>query len=375
MEGSAVVRATDQVVPDSGAGCVVPTPEKINILDFDPERLSQELTESLGLRSFRSQQLIRWLYKKRVRSFDMMTDISLSVREALAERFTISRLDVEAIQHSNDGTKKFLFRLSDGSAIESVLIKQPQRYTLCISSQVGCAIGCRFCRTAQMGLKRNLKTAEIIGQVLTVQDEIERLGMPETFSNIVFMGMGEPFHNIKNVISAVKLLNERGGLDFSARKITVSTSGLVPAIEKFGKSGAQANLAISLNATTDEIRDQVMPINKRWPISALLDALRAYPLKKGRRITIEYVMLRDVNDTVEDFRRLQELVRDIPAKINLIPYNDNSGLGFLPPPRDRVFFWQKKLLERGFNSTIRWSKGRDIDAACGQLAANNTKVN
>lgn len=345
-----------------------------DILNLDREKLAQELGEQLGLPAFRSRQLIRWIYKQRLRDFQPMTDISQAVRTQLEERYCISRPELHTVQQSKDGTRKYLFRLHDGSLIESVLIKQPSRYTLCVSSQVGCAIGCSFCRTGLMGLKRHLETGEIAGQVLAVQDDIAELRRrsgeqaPDFFSNIVFMGMGEPLHNADNVIRAVTLLNDPLGFDFSYRKITVSTSGLVPAIEKFGSSTANANLAVSLNATTDAVRDVLIPINKKWPISVLLEALKSYPMRPGRRITIEYVMLRGVNDSPEDLRRLPKLLHGIPSKINLIPYNMNSDLGYEAPGRDTVFRWQQTLLDAGLNSTIRWSKGLDIDAACGQLA-------
>lgn len=340
------------------------TSSSVDLLNFDREELTTELSSRFELESFRARQLVNWLYKRRITDFEQMTDISKIVRDQLAEVYTISRPKPVTIQKSKDGTRKYLFELSDGSRVESVLIAQATRYTLCVSSQVGCAIGCGFCRTAQMGLKRNLKTAEIIGQVLAVLDDLEA----ERFYNIVFMGMGEPFHNINNVIRTVKILNDPLGLDFSARKITVSTSGLVPAIKKFGDSKAGANLAISLNATTDEVREKIMPINKRWPLEDLLSTLRAYPLKKGRRITIEYVMLKGVNDSDQDLERLPKILRGIPSKINLIPYNDNTGLGYHPPSLERINFWQQSLLGKGMNSTIRWSKGDDISAACGQLA-------
>jgi 23S rRNA (adenine2503-C2)-methyltransferase len=342
-----------------------------DILDFDREELAKDLFENFGLESFRSRQLVSWLYRRRLKSFEAMTDIAKGVREQLASRYIISRPRVFSVQQSVDGTRKYLFDLEDGSQVESVLIAQPTRHTLCVSSQVGCAIGCKFCRTGLMGLKRHLRTAEIIGQVLAVLDDDEA----EDFSNIVFMGMGEPFHNIDNVIRAVKILNDPLGLDFSSRKITVSTSGLVPAIEKFGASEAGANLAVSLNATTDEVRTSIIPINKKWPIQNLLNTLKDYPLKRGKRITIEYVMLKGVNDTEEDLRRLPKLLRGIPSKVNLIPYNENAGLGYYAPSEKWVHYWQKSLLGMGMNSTIRWSKGVDIDAACGQLATKAIKGN
>ena len=349
-----------------------------DLLNFNREELTTELQTRLELPPFRARQLIRWIYKFRHRDFSEMSDISKSVRTQLQEIYTISRPTLETTQLSKDGTRKYLFRLADGKLIESVLIKQPSRYTLCVSSQVGCAIACSFCRTGRMGLTRHLQTSEIVGQVLGVQDDIARRDdseqPKEEFFNIVFMGMGEPFHNLDNVIRAVKILNDTLGFDFSGRKITVSTSGIIPAIEKFGKSGALANLAISLNATTDEVRDVLIPINRKWPLEVLLDTLRQYPIKPGRRITIEYVMLRDVNDTPADLRRLPKLLHGIPSKINLIPYNENAGLGYGAPTRENVYYWQESLLDAGMNSTIRWSKGLDIDAACGQLATESTRA-
>ena len=354
---------------------------KRDLLNYPRQALEQELQETLGLEPYRGRQLVRWLHKFRVTDFEAMTDIAKSVREKLVENYFISRPQVETVQQSKDGTRKYLFRVADGSMVESVLIKQPKRYTLCVSSQVGCAIGCKFCRTGLMGLTRHLQTAEIIGQVLAVQDDVARLQkeqpdmpeLPDQFQNIVFMGMGEPLHNLQNVIGAVKLLNDPLGLDFSARKITVSTSGLVPAIEEFGNSGAGANLAVSLNATTDEVREKLIPINRKWPLEKLLGALRSYPLKKGRRITIEYVMLKGINDSPADLKRLPRLLHGIPSKINLIPYNQNTGLGFEPPASSIVFKWQRELLDMGLSSTIRWSKGIDIDAACGQLSTASSR--
>ncbi len=279
--------------------------------------------------------------------------------------------------------------MEDGNLIESVLIRQPKRYTVCISSQVGCAIGCRFCRTGLMGLTRHLKTSEIVSQILAVQDDINRRDLKftpeddeaprdEQFQNIVFMGMGEPLHNFDNVVRSAQLLNDELGLNFSARKVTISTSGLVPAIKKLGELEVPANLAISLNATTDEVRTQLIPINKKWPLSELLRTLREFPLKSRRRITIEYVMLKGINDTDADLARLPELLEGIPSKVNLIPYNSNSGLALEgralePPANETIYRWQNSLLSSGLNATIRWSKGQDIQAACGQLATESSR--
>lgn len=341
---------------------------RLELLDFDRSELASDLDASLQLPEYRADQLVQWVYRRRHKSFECMTNMSKQVRECLSGRYSIYRPERLAVEQSIDGTRKYLFGLVDGGKIESVLIKQPTRYTLCVSSQVGCAIGCAFCRTALMGLKRNLRTAEIVGQVLAVQDDIEGTLPGVEISNIVFMGMGEPLHNLANVIRAVKVLNDPLGLNFSGRKITVSTSGLVPAIEKFGRSECQANLAISLNATTNEVRTKIMPINKRWPLEDLLEALRGFPLKRRSRITIEYVLLRGINDRDEDLERLPRLLQGIPVKINLIPYNENAGLGFRCPDRVDVERWQRQLLNQGLNATVRWSKGEDINAACGQLA-------
>lgn len=297
-----------------------------------------------------------------------MTDITKSFRSQLQQDFEITYPEIADVQLSEDGTRKYVFRLKDNQLIESVLIRQPKRYTLCISSQVGCAIGCTFCITGTMGLKRNLSVAEIIGQVLAVQRDI---GGEIDFHNIVFMGMGEPLQNVSAVISTLKLLTDDQGLHFTPRRITVSTSGLVPGIKKLSAAGRLANLAISLNATTDELRDEIMPINRRWKIKDLLDAAGEFASASKQAVTVEYVLLAGVNDTPEDLNRLSRLIHGLPCKLNIIPYNANDGLPYRAPARQRVLAWNKELQERGVMSTIRWSKGPDISAACGQLALVN----
>ncbi|MCB0359322.1 MAG: 23S rRNA (adenine(2503)-C(2))-methyltransferase RlmN [Bdellovibrionales bacterium] len=347
-----------------------------HILGLDRAELAALMNQRFELPPFRARQLIRWLHKKGVRSFDEMTDIAAPLREQFAEEFAIFRPEIVSRQVSRDGTQKFLFRLEDGCEIESVLIKQPTRYTLCVSSQVGCAMGCSFCRTALMKLRRNLETHEIVGQVLAAREAAgldAESGEPISFFNIVFMGMGEPLHNYENVSRALRLLNDELGHNFSPRKVTVSTSGLVPAICRYGEDALPASLAVSLNATTDEVRDQLIPINRKYPLRVLLNTLRELPLKPGRRITIEYVMLHGVNDRAEDLDRLPGLLRGIPVKVNLIPYNENAGLGYRTPPRDHIMAWQDQLLSHGLNTTIRWSKGEDISAACGQLATESAR--
>jgi 23S rRNA (adenine2503-C2)-methyltransferase len=352
------------------------TEAKLNILNYDRELLSQDIGAELNLEPYRARQVISWIYRKSETSFEKMSDIARSAREELDSRYQIAFPTISSVEQSKDGARKYLLKLQDGSEVESVLIKQAKRWTLCISSQVGCAIGCKFCRTALMGLKRHLETAEIIGQVMTVKRDAASLGLdskPENFANIVFMGMGEPLHNYDNVTRAVSILNDDLGLSFGPRKITVSTSGLVPAINKFVASNVGAKLAISLNATTDETRSKLIPINKKYPLSLLLDTLKMGSPKKRDAYTIEYVMLHGVNDTKEDLRRIPRLLQGINAKLNLIPYNSNAGLGFESPPREWVLHWQQTLAKEGINTRVRWSKGDDISAACGQLATESAK--
>jgi 23S rRNA (adenine2503-C2)-methyltransferase len=349
-----------------------------NILNFNREELATHLSTNFGLEPYRSIQLFRWLYKEKANSFEVMSDIAKQTRGLLAETHSIFRPRLASVQQSIDGTRKYLFTMEDGSSVETVLIKQPKRYTLCISSQVGCAIGCKFCRTGLMGLKRHLETYEIISQVLAVKDDIDIINKENNeeidFANIVFMGMGEPFHNFENVYRAITILGDQYGFYFSPRKVTVSTSGLVPKIKEFGERGAPASLAISLNATTNIVRDAVIPINKKWPLEMLLETLRNYPATKRKSITMEYVMLHEVNDTPDDLKRLPQLLKGMHAKLNLIPYNDNTGLPFKSPPKKWVDTWQRSLNERGINTRVRWSKGMDISAACGQLATEKSVI-
>lgn len=333
---------------------------------FSRAALEKLLVEEFDMPRFRAQQIFSWVYRRRIENFSEMTDLSQEAREVLARQFHFRLPKIVERKISLDGTRKYLFEVGEGALIESVMIKQPNRMTLCVSSQVGCAMGCTFCRTATMKLKRHLQTDEIIGQVMAVIDDARNFG--DSFQNMVFMGMGEPLHNLENVATAAEILTEPKGLNLAGKRITVSTSGLVPQISALGQSKAQVNLAISLNATTDDIRDSIMPINKRYPLAQLLECLHAYPLKPRRTITIEYVMLSGVNDSIEDLRRLPKLLHKLRCKVNLIPYNTNADLGFASPKHDWVYHWQRELLRHGIETTVRWSKGQDIDAACGQLA-------
>jgi 23S rRNA (adenine2503-C2)-methyltransferase len=295
-----------------------------------------------------------------------MTNIPKAEQGLLSAVFYLPLPKVVATETSKDGTKKFLFELEDGHTIESVLIPDEDRQTLCISSQVGCQQACRFCLTGSGGFTRNLQAFEIVDQVLEVsrlvkEEEMQRL------TNIVLMGMGEPLANFEEVVKALRVITSDKGLGFSPRRITVSTDGLVPEIGSLGKTGLKVNLAISLNATTDEVRDKIMPVNLRYPIKQLLAACAHYPLEPRRRITFEYVLLKNVNDSVEDALRLAKLLRGIKSKVNLIPFNPFPGSAFERPDDATVRLFQKILLDHHLTAPVRESRGRDISAACGQL--------
>jgi 23S rRNA (adenine2503-C2)-methyltransferase len=324
----------------------------------------EDLMVWLGQPRYRGRQLFHWVQARRVMDVGLMTDLSQALRAELHGRIRVSRPEVVQVQRAVDGTRKYLLRLADGEEIESVLIPDEDRLTACISSQVGCPLACRFCLTGLMGVRRNLTAAEIAGQVLLLQDRLEG---GERISNIVMMGMGEPLLNFPQVERALPILSDEHGASFSPRRITVSTAGHVPGIQKLAASDLGVNLAVSLSATTDAVRSRIMPINKRWPIAELLEACRAYPLPNRRRLTFEYVMLDGVNDSKEDASRLARLLRGIRSKINLIPFNPAPDLPDRPSPRHRVEAFQQILYDAGMTATIRESRGWDISAACGML--------
>ncbi len=348
-----------------------PAPVKLTeVSSLTLEGLTRFFTEELGERAFRAGQLYRWIHQRGATSFDEMTDLSKALREKLKERAEIVPLVKDLEQRSVDGTIKYRWKTRDGRFIESVYMPSEDRKTLCVSTQVGCAMACTFCMTGTLGLKRNLTPGEIVAQVHAVNREVRKLEKLETYrplSNLVFMGMGEPLHNFENLKTALSILQSEEGPNFSHRHITVSTVGLVPMIERFGQE-TDVKLAISLNASTDEQRSQTMPVNRKWNIAALLDACRKFPLRQGRRITFEYVLLRGFNDSDEDAYRLIELLKDIPAKVNLIPYNENPGLGFKTTMDERAEQFREILTNGHVAAFIRQNRGRDIAAACGQLA-------
>ncbi|MFT4703131.1 MAG: 23S rRNA (adenine2503-C2)-methyltransferase [Bradymonadia bacterium] len=332
--------------------------------------LENWLVDGLGEKKFRAKQLWQWLYLKYASSFDEMTDLSKSFRANLEGVARVDVLEVESVFKASDGTRKILWKTLSGAQIESVLIPTENRNTLCISSQVGCAINCQFCLTAKMGLRGQLTAAEIVDQVVQTRRMFEE---EQHLSNIVFMGMGEPLHNPDNVIPATNIMLDSDGLNMSRRKVTVSTSGLVPAIRRFGAE-SNARLAVSLNATTDEVRDWIMPINRKHPLDELLGALREYPLSRGERITFEYVMLEGVNDTPEDAKRLVGLVSNIPCKVNLIPFNPHPGTEFVPTSMERIREFQAKLMSKNVHTTVRETRGDDRMAACGQLGTPGNRM-
>lgn len=324
----------------------------------------EELMAELGQPRFRGRQIFHWVQAHRCVDVVAMTDLSQALRAELGQRMQVTRPEIVRAQRATDGTRKYLLRLADGEEIESVLIPDEDRLTACISSQAGCPLACRFCLTGLMGLRRNLTAAEITGQVLLLQDALEG---GERISNVVLMGMGEPLLNFPQVERALRILTDEHGANFSPRRITVSTAGHVPGIQKLAASDLGVNLAVSFSATTDEVRGQIMPINRRWPIAELLAACRAYPLPNRRRLTFEYVLLDRVNDSLEDAGRLANLLREIRCKVNLIPLNAAPDLPDRPSPRPRVEAFQRVLHDAGMTATIRESRGWDISAACGML--------
>jgi len=373
--------------------------------DFSAE-LSDEEREKIGKlvekkkskqAALRAQQLFHWVYQRYVTDYDQMTDLAKDVREWLKANIQIFRLEESYSKQSDDGTYKFLWKLNDTKTIESVIIPAAlkekigddvkealtegkkfsgiqtesagldrdleadswARLTACISSQVGCAMACKFCLTGVQGLDRSLEVHEIVTQV-------HELRMRAPITNIVFMGMGEPLHNVKNIIKACQIMLDDDGMNFSKRKVTVSTSGLVPAIDELYRH-TDVSLAISLNASTNEQRSEIMPVNRKYSIEVLLDACKRVDLGPHRRITFEYVMLRDFNDQIEDAHRVAKLLRGIPAKVNLIPFNEHSGADFKRPSDETVLKFQDVLVKLGYTATVRISRGRDILAACGQL--------
>ncbi len=341
--------------------------QNLKALSFDE---MEGFVKGLGWPRYRAGQILRWIYQKGAVDFASMTDLSQADRKTLEAHATISSLKLITSQTSSDGTQKFLFGLEDGNSIETVLIpdegEASPRLTLCVSTQVGCTLDCAFCLTGRMGLKRNLKAHEIVDQMLAVEAHLKPHGQPMT--NMVMMGMGEPLANFHHVVEAIYRISNPRGIGFSQRRITVSTVGMVPQIRMLGTLGLKVNLAISLNATTDEARNRIMgTLNQKYPLKELMKACRQYPLPPRRRLTFEYVLLEGINDSLLDAQRLVKLLKGVYCKVNLIPYNEHPGADFKRPLDTEVLRFQKVLTDAGIDTFIRKSKGRDILAACGQL--------
>lgn len=351
----------------------------INLIGMGRAELTATL-EAMDEPRFRADQLFQWIYGRGVTDFDDMTNISKSLRAKLAERFVVARPEISTDLASEDGTHKWLLRLADGSEVECVHIPEDDRGTLCVSSQVGCTLNCRFCHTGTQRLVRNLGPTEIVGQVMLARDHLgewptaERPTIYEReLSNIVMMGMGEPLYNFDNVAAALKIVMDDAGIAISRRRITLSTAGVVPLIRRCGAE-LGVNLAVSLHAVRDDLRDEIVPINRKYPIAELLDACRDYPgLKNSRRITFEYVMLRDVNDSDADARELVRIIAGIPAKVNLIPFNPWPGAPYDRSTPERIEAFAEIVRAAGYPSPVRTPRGEDIMAACGQLKSESER--
>ena len=368
--------------PETAVSPVLGRSERVEIVGLSREQLADALAEAgVPQRSLkmRVQQIWHWVYYRGATSFDTMTTISKDMREQLAARFAISRPEIVTAQISSDGTRKWLLKLADGQEVESVFIPEEDRGTLCVSSQVGCTLNCRFCHTGTQRLVRNLTPAEIVGQVMMTRDELGEWPSPpdgRQITNIVMMGMGEPLYNFENVKQALHIVMDAEGIALSKRRITLSTAGVVPMMARCGEE-IDVNLAVSLHAVRDEIRDEIVPLNRKYKIDELLSACRAYPgAKNARRITFEYVMLKDKNDSLDDAKELVRLLKayDIPAKVNLIPFNPWPGSPYECSTPKAVKAFSDYVFEHGISAPVRTPRGQDIMAACGQLKSASVKL-
>lgn len=336
-----------------------------NIKDYSLDELKEEL-KVMGEKPFRAEQIFKWLYQEKVTSFEEMTNLSLTLREKLVQNYTMDNFGILQKQESSDGTIKYLFDLLDGNAIETVLMSYHHGYSICVSSQVGCKMGCKFCASTGINFIRNLSSGEIVEQILAVEQDA---GV--TISNVVFMGIGEPLDNYDHVVKAIRLINHPKGLNIGARHISISTSGLVPKIEDLAKENIQCTLSISLHATTNEKRSEMMPVNTRYPIEELLEACRNYTEQTHRRISFEYALAKDKNDNLEDAKQLVNLLKGMLCHVNLIPINPIEKGTFKKASNENIIRFRDYLNEHGIVATIRRELGSDIDAACGQLRRKN----
>jgi 23S rRNA (adenine2503-C2)-methyltransferase len=342
--------------------------QQINLLGLDRSAL-QEYFVALGVKEFHARQVLKWVYQRGVTDFSKMTDLGLSLRQTLSERAMLALPEKAGEQISEDGTWKWLFRLEDGNCIETVFIPEDDRGTLCVSSQVGCTLNCTFCATARQGFSRNLQASEIIGQLWLAGRLLADAGYgPRAVTNVVMMGMGEPLLNYDAVVSAIRLMLDDLSFGLSRRRVTLSTAGVVPAIDRLAKD-CPVSLAVSLHAVEDDIRDQLVPLNRKYPIDQLLHACRRFLNNDSRRrITFEYVMLDGINDSTDHARKLVRLLRDVPAKVNLIPFNSVEGIAYDCSPKLVIDRFREEVLAGGLMTITRRTRGADIAAACGQLA-------
>lgn len=336
----------------------------MNLVGASLEQIEAAVS-GLGQPRYRARQIYSGIYHRLLRSWDDFTDLGKQFREKLKEQFTIAYPPVQQVFVSQDGTRRYLFDVGSGKRIESVFIPEEGRDTFCVSTQVGCAVGCLFCATGKLRMRRNLLPGEIVGQVLSLQAD---RGTPARRLNIVIMGMGEPLNNYGNVMQSIRLMTDEAGMSISPRRITLSTSGIVPGIRRLAQEPVIPNLAVSLNATTDAVRDLLIPINRKWNIETLLEACRSFPLARRRRITFEYVLIAGMNDSLEDARRLVRLLNGLRKKINLIPLNADPWISLKPPSPERVLAFQKVLADNHITVNIRRPRGDDVSAACGMLA-------
>ncbi|MDD5933688.1 MAG: 23S rRNA (adenine(2503)-C(2))-methyltransferase RlmN [Candidatus Onthovivens sp.] len=344
----------------------------INLYNYSLEKL-EELMLSLQEKKYRATQLFKWIYEKRVTSFDEMSDVSKSFREVLNRDFCLVKPKIHKEQRSKDGTIKLLLELEDGDKVETVLMRYNYGNAVCVSSEVGCNMGCAFCASGLLKKKRELLVSEMIGQVLVIDDILKAEGNNERVTHVVVMGTGEPFDNYENVMDFIRILNHPHGLAIGARHITVSTCGIVPKIYDYAKEGLQINLAISLHAPSDEIRKKIMPISFKYPMNELMEAVKYYEKNAGRRVTFEYILLNGINDSKEDAKKLAKLIKGTLAYVNLIPYNSVDENKYKRSDDKSVRDFMDTLIKCGVNATIRREFGSDIDAACGQLRAKDEK--
>ena len=339
-----------------------------NIKDYTLEELKQEM-QNIQEKPFRAEQIFKWIYEEKVKAFDDMTNLSLQLREKLKENYTMCNYEILRKQESKDGTKKYLFDVGDGNAIETVLMSYHHGYSICVSSQIGCKMGCKFCASTGINFIRSLSSGEIVEQIIAVeQDENIRI------SNVVFMGIGEPLDNYDNVVKAIRIINHPKGLNIGARHISVSTSGLVPNIYRLAEENIQCTLSISLHATNNQKRSEMMPVNNAYPIEELLQACKDYIAKTNRRISFEYALAKDNNDNLEDAKELVKLLKGMLCHVNLIPINKIENGKYSKSSNENIIRFRDYLNDHGIVATIRRELGSDIDAACGQLRRKNLKM-